>query len=85
MKYSAALVQKGELTVVLVQVDKDVLDVPGRARDALKPLQSVFPNMPIVFVARNSKGKLFFFGRPDIVDGMGEVTLHDAEWKEYTV
>jgi hypothetical protein len=41
--------------------------------------------MPIVLVARNSKGKLFFFGRPDIVDGMGEVTLHEAEWKEYTV
>ncbi len=84
MKVQGAFIEKEGLTVAVVKVDKDVLDVPGRARDFIKPLQSVFPSMPIVLVARDSKGKLFFFGRPDIVDRMGEVTLRDAEWKQYT-
>lgn len=84
MKFEGALIDKEGLTLAIVKVDKDVLDVPGRARDVITSLQSVFPNMPIVLVARDSKGKLFFFGRPDIVNHLGEVTLRDAEWKQYT-
>ncbi len=85
MKIQAAKVDKEGREVVLVKVDKDVIDVPGRARDFITVLRELFPNMAIILVARNTKGKLFFFGRPDIVDQMGEVTVRNAEWSEYTV
>ena len=62
-----------------------MVDVPGRARDRLVQLQQIFPNMNIILMARNKKGVPTFYGRPDVVNGLGDAALSGVEWKEYDV
>lgn len=85
MKFHAAVIENQGITFALVRVDKEVLDVPGRARDAVATLQSIFKNMSIVLMALDAKGTPKYYGRPDIVSNMGNATFSDAEWKEYTL
>ena len=85
LKYLAGMTQKAGITFAVVQVNKNVLDIPGRAMDTMTALKPEFPDMAIVLVARNNKGIPVFFGRPDIVNGLGEEALRDVEWSERTL
>jgi hypothetical protein len=69
----------------VVQVDKDTMHVPGRAIDTIESLKEIFPKMVIVLMTRDKKGSPIFYGRPDIVNGLGDDALKDVEWKDVTV
>lgn len=85
MKLQGAIVKQKSVTFAVVKVDKDVLDVAGRARDIIPRLQPVFPQMSVVLVAHDSEGTPKFYGRPDIVQKMSSFELTSVEWKEFTL
>jgi hypothetical protein len=36
-------------------------------------------------MARDKRGSPIFYGRPDIVNGLGDAVLYNVEWKDYEV
>lgn len=85
MKFKTTVIEKDGITVAVALVNRDVFEVDGRARDVQPKLQAMFPDMPVVMMTRNKKDVPVFFGRPDLVNGMGDAVLEDAEWTEYTL
>lgn len=83
MIIKAGLAKKSGIKFAVAQMDVSIIDVPGRARDAITALKNIFPDMNIVLMTRDKKGSPIFYGRPDIVNGLGDVALRDVEWKEY--
>jgi len=85
VKFKGGIAEKEGITFAVVQVGRDVLDVPGRARDLIPQLQEIFPDMNVVLMTRGKHNAPIFYGRPDIVNGLGDVALRHVEWKQYTL
>ena len=83
MKFKGGIAEKEGITFAVAQFGNDILDVPGRARDLIPRLQTIFPDMNIVLMTRGKHGAPIFYGRPDVVNGLGDTVLRDVEWKEY--
>ena len=83
MKFKGGIAEKEGVKFAVAQVGNDILDVPGRARDLIPRLQMLFPNMNIVLMTRGKHNAPIFYGRPDVVNGLGDAALRDVEWKEY--
>ena len=85
MKFQGTVIEHQGIRFALVLVGEDVLEVPGRARDTIPHLQSVFQDMSIVLMARNRQGTPTYFGRPDIIAKMDDISMRGLEWKDYSV
>ena len=85
MKLQCAVTEKEGTKFAIAQVDKDTMHVPGRAVDTVEALKNIFPNMNIVLMTRNKQGAPIFYGRPDIVNGLGDSALEGAQWEEHTI
>ena len=85
MKFKGGFAEKDGVKFAVAQMDSSIVDVPGRAMDMIPRLKTLFPDMNIVLMTRNKKGSPIFYGRPDIVNGLGDTALSDVEWKEYEV
>jgi len=85
VKFKGGFAEKDGVKFAVAQMDSSIVDVPGRAMDMIPRLKTLFPDMNIVLMTRNKKGSPIFYGRPDIVNGLGDAVLSDVEWKEYEV
>jgi len=83
VKFKGGFAEKDGVKFAVAQMDSSIVDVPGRAMDVIPRLKTLFPDMNIVLMTRNKKGSPIFYGRPDIVNGLGDAALSDVEWKEY--
>lgn len=77
--------EKAGITFTVVQVNSDVFDEPGRAMHTMNALKPEYSDMAIVLMSRNKKDVPVFFGRPDLVNGLGDTALKDVEWTEETL
>jgi hypothetical protein len=85
MKITACIAEKEGVTFAVAQMDISMVDMPGRARDMIASLKEIFPDKPAVLMTRDKRGTPIFYGRPDIVNGLGDAVLQDVEWREYTL
>ena len=85
MKLQCAVTEKEGIKFAVAQVDGDTMHVPGRAIDTIEALKTIFPKMNIVLMTRNKQGAPIFYGRPDIVNGLGDAVLEGAQWEEYSI
>jgi len=83
VKFKGGFAEKDGVKFAVAQMDSSIVDVPGKAMDMIPRLKTLFPDMNIVLMTRNKKGSPIFYGRPDIVNGLGDTALSDVEWKEY--
>ncbi len=85
MKVTVGIAEKGGVTFAVARMDTSIIDVPGRARDMIAHLKKIFPDKPAVLMTRDKRGSPIFYGRPDIVNGLGDAVLQNVEWREYTL
>lgn len=85
MKIQGAVIEEQGISFAVVKVEKDVFEVPGRARDKMVELQPLFPQMSIIFMTGEPGESVNFYGRPDIVRVMMKKSLDDIVWKEYAL
>jgi hypothetical protein len=85
VKLKGGITEKNGTRFAIVQVDSDTMHVPGRAIDTVEKLKAVFPKTNIVLMTRDKHQSPIFFGRPDIVNGLGDAALKDVQWQEYTI
>jgi hypothetical protein len=83
MKVQGAVLEEEGIKFAVFKVEKDIFEVPGRARDKMISIQRQFPDMAVIFMSKEPGKAPSFFGRPDIIRIMTAANMDDVEWKEY--
>lgn len=84
MKIQGAVIKEQGLTFAIVVVKKHVLDSQSQSGDAINSFSNLFPSMPIVLMAQDSRGIPSYRGRKDIVNFLANLHPGQIPWKEYT-
>ena len=84
MRFQGAVIKEQGVTFAVVIVKRHVVDNRSEANDAIASFQPLFPGLPIVLMAQDSRGTPTYFGRTDIARFMSNVPVSAVPWKEYT-
>ena len=84
MKFQGAIVKEQGQTFAIVVVKPQVLQSTFEANETRQSFTAVFPGVPIVLMAQNSRGVPTYHGRNDIVNFLAKVPLSSIPWKEFT-
>ena len=85
MKIQGAVVREQGVTFAIVVVKRHIVDNGAEANQAIQSFSPLFPGLPVVLMAQDSRGVPTYFGRRDIVQFMSSVPLGAVPWKEYSV
>ena len=85
MRFQGAVIKEQGVTFAVVIVKKHVVDNKFEADRAILSFQPLFPRIPVVLMAQDSRGIPTYYGRRDIARFMANVSLSAVPWKEYTV
>lgn len=80
-----AVVKEQGITFAIVVVKRHVIQDKLEGQKAIQAFSPVFPGMPIILMAQNSRGIPTYLGRPDIVKFLANVHPSRIPWKRYTV
>ena len=84
VKVQGAVIKEQGVTFAIVVVKRNILNSQTQRQQAARTFQSLFPSMPIVLMAQNSRGTPSYWGRKDIVNFLANVHLSRIPWKQYT-
>jgi hypothetical protein len=84
MKIQGAVIKEQGLTFAIVVVKKHVLDSQSQSEEAIGSFAVLFPRMPIILMAQDSRGTPTYRGRTDIVNFLAKIHPGQIPWKEYT-
>jgi hypothetical protein len=85
MRFQGAVVREQGQTFAIVVVRSSVLASTSQAQQAIASFGSVFPGMPVVLMAQDSRGRPTYYGRSDISRFLSKVPLQSIPWREYTL
>ena len=83
MQFKAALIKEQGVTFAIVIVKSYVLDNDKVREDTRYGFASVFPAVPIILMAQNSRGIPVYHGRPDIVNFLANINPSRIPWRRY--
>jgi hypothetical protein len=85
MKLQGAVIKEQGVTFAVVIVKQSIVDNKTQADKALQAFQPIFPRMPVVLMAQNSRGIPTYYGHRDISQFMSNLPIQCVPWKEYTI
>lgn len=85
MRFEGAVIKEQGVTFAVVIVKPHIVSISSEANDAIASFQPLFPGIPVVLMAQDSRGTPTYYGRRDIAGFMANVPLSAIPWKEYTV
>jgi hypothetical protein len=85
MKFQGSVIKEQGVTFAIVIVPKHIIDNRIEAEKYIAGFRPIFPGMPVVLMAQDSRGTPTYFGRTDIAKFMANVPLQAVPWKEYTL
>jgi len=85
MKFQGALIKEQGQTFAIVIVKPNVLQNSFDANNARNSFSPVFPGVPIVLMAQNTRGIPTYQGRTDIVNFLARVPMASIPWREYSI
>ena len=85
MKIQGAVVKEQGVTFAIVIVKNHVLDSKTEANDAIISFGPLFPGVPIILMAQNTRGVPTYYGRKDIVGFLSSIDYRRIPWMEYTL
>ena len=83
MKFQGALIKEQGVEFAIVVVKGSVIQTPSHRSAAQRGFGSVFPGVPVVLMAQDSRGTPTYWGRPDLVRFLAKVPMQAIPWKEY--
>ena len=83
MQFDGALLKEQGITFAIVVVKPHVLNSTIECDNARRSFNPVFPGVPIILMAQNSRGIPTYQGRPDIVKFLAQVHPSRIPWKRY--
>jgi len=85
MKFQGSVIKEQGLTFAIVVVKMSVVDSQSESLDAIRSFSTIFPGMPIVLMAQDSRGIPTYRGRKDIINFLANLHISQIPWKEYTI
>ena len=85
MKFQGAVIKEQGVTFAIVVVKRNVVQNSLSAKRAIGTFQVVFPRMPVVLMAQDSRGHPTYYGRRDIVKFLSKISLRAITWREYSL
>jgi hypothetical protein len=83
-KIQGAVIKEQGQTFAIAIVKMFVLDSHTERENMANSLLPLFPRMPIVLMAQDSRGIPKYWGRKDIVNLLANIEISRIPWKEYT-
>ncbi len=81
MKIHYAVIKEQGVTFAIVIVKKHIINFRSHANEIVAQLCAIFPRMPVILMAQDSRGIPTYFGRPDIVRFLTKIPLSCIRWK----
>jgi hypothetical protein len=85
MRFQGAVIKEQGVTFAIAVVKPRVIQNRAEAVRVASGFGSVFPGVPIVLMAQDSKGTPTYYGRKDLVRFLSKVPVRAIPWKEYSV
>lgn len=85
MKIQGAVIKEQGVSFAIVVVKKHIVDSQTQSGEAINSFTSLFPGLPVVLMAQNSRGIPKYRGRKDIVNFLANIHPSRIPWKEYTI
>jgi hypothetical protein len=83
MQFEGALIKEQGVTFAIVVVKPHVLNSSSECNSARIGFSGVFPGVPIILMAQDSRGTPTYQGRTDIVRWLSNVHPSRIPWKRY--
>ncbi len=83
MQFDGALLKEQGVTFAIVIVKPHVLNSLIESDNARRSFSPVFPGVPIILMAQDSRGIPTYQGKPDIVRFLSKVSPSRIPWKRY--
>ena len=83
MQFEGAVVKEQGITFAIVVVKSHVLNNSVECDDARRSFRGIFPGMPIILMAQDSRGTPTYQGRTDIVKFLANINASRIPWKRY--
>lgn len=83
MVFQGAVIREQGVTFAVVIVKPHVVSISTEASEAIASFQPLFPGLPVVLMAQDSRGTPTYYGRWDIAKFMANVPVSAVPWKEY--
>ena len=84
MKVQGAVIKEQGITFAIVVVKKHIVDSSKQSEETIYSFSQLFPGMPIVLMAQDTRGIPKYRGRRDIVNYLANIHPSRIPWKEYT-
>ena len=84
MQIEGAVIKEQGQTFAVVVVERNVTDNRHEAVEASQNFSRCFPDMPIVLMSQDTRGRPTYFGRRDIANFLAGVPMRTIPWKRYT-
>lgn len=85
MQLEGAVIKEQGVTFAIVVVKSYVLSNPSEREDFRTSCSSIFPGVPIILMAQDSRGVPTYHGRQDIVKFLANIHPSRIPWKRYTI
>ena len=83
MQFEGAVIKEQGVTFAIIVVKAHVLNNSIECDKARRSFRNIFPGVPIVLMAQDSRGVPTYQGRPDIVRFLSKVHPSRIPWKMY--
>lgn len=84
MKFQGAVIKEQGITFAIVIVKKHIVDSLQNSAEAITSFSGLFPGLPLILMAQDSRGIPKYSGRSDIVKFLANIHISQIPWKEYT-
>ncbi len=85
MQFQGAVVKEQGVTFAIVVVKKYIVDSQSESQKAVTSFMPLFPGLPVVLMAQDSRGTPYYRGRQDIINFLARLHVSQIPWREYTV
>jgi len=84
MKIRGAVINEQNVKFAVVETQTSTLKSQSEMNNIKQTFMPLFGNIPVVFMAKNTKGIPVFVGRKDIVDFLSNNDISRIPWREFT-
>lgn len=85
MRFEGALIREQDKRFAVVRVPESVFESTAKVQRERSKYTEIFPDVPIVLVCQDKKGRTRYHGKTEIVRFLSKVGSHRIPWHEYNV
>jgi hypothetical protein len=85
MRFEGALIREQDKRFAVVRVPESVFESTTKVQQERAKYTEVFPDVPIILVCQDKKGRTRYHGKTEIVQFLSKVGSHRIPWHEYKI